>query len=128
MISPRCTHGISPMYSWYPRCTEHPLRCTEHPPMYWTPLDVLDIPRCTEHTLYRVIYCFLISYLVLEISMFKESKHDTQNWLTANNNNSQNGDIIRFACWLVSYKIDYNSASTQSNPLKLCEQKVARKI
>ena len=60
--------------------------------------------------------------------MFKELIHDTQNWLTANNNNSQNGDIIRFACWLVRYKIDYNSASTQSNPLKLCEQKVARKI
>ena len=36
MVSPRCTHGIPPMYSWYPP-------------------DVLNIPRCTEHTLYRVI-------------------------------------------------------------------------
>ena len=41
---------------------------------------------------------FLISYLVPEISTFKEPKHDTQNWFTANNNNSQNYDIIRFAC------------------------------
>ena len=41
---PRCTHGIPPMYSWYP-------------PMYsWYPPDVLMVsPRCTEHTLYRVI-------------------------------------------------------------------------
>ena len=29
MISPRCTHGIFPMYSWYPP-------------------DVLNIPRCTH--------------------------------------------------------------------------------
>ena len=71
---------------------------------------------------------FLTFYLVPEISTFKEPKHDTQNWLTANNNNSQNCDVIRFACLSVSYKIDYNSASTHSNPLKLCEQKVARKI
>ena len=43
MISP-------PMYSWYPpRCTHG------SPPMYWTPPDVLNIPRCTEHTLYRVV-------------------------------------------------------------------------
>ena len=41
MISPWCIHGIPPMYSWYP-------------PMYWTPPNVLNIPRCTEHTLYRV--------------------------------------------------------------------------
>ena len=66
---------------------------------------------------------FLISYLVPEISMFKEPKHGTQNWLTENNNNSQNCDVIRFACRSVSYKIDYNSRSTDSNPLKLCEQK-----
>ena len=70
----------------------------------------------------------LISYLVPEISTFKERKHDTQNWLTANNNNNnKNCDVIRLhvdRC----YKIDYNSASTHQNPLKLCEQKVARKI
>ena len=41
---------------------------------------------------------FLISYLVPEIPMFKEPKHDTQNWLTANNNNNQNCNSIRFAC------------------------------
>ena len=35
MISPRCTNGIPPMYSWYPG-------------------DVLNTPRCSEHTLYRV--------------------------------------------------------------------------
>ena len=34
MISPRCTHDIPPTYS--------------------TPPDVLNIPRCTEHTLYWV--------------------------------------------------------------------------
>ena len=71
---------------------------------------------------------FLISYLVPEISTLKEPKHDTQNWFTANNNNSQNCDVIRFACESVSYKIDFNSASTHSNPLELCEQKVAGKI
>ena len=41
---------------------------------------------------------FLISYLVPEISMFKGSKHDTQNWFTANNDNDENYDVIRFAC------------------------------
>ena len=41
---------------------------------------------------------FLISYLVPEISTFKEPKHDTQNWFTANNNNGQNYDVIGFAC------------------------------
>ena len=40
--TPRCTHDIPPMYSWYP------------PDVLNTP-DVLNIPRCTEHTLYRVI-------------------------------------------------------------------------
>ena len=71
------------------------------------------------------VECFVISYLVLEIPTLKEPKHETQNWLTANKNNSQNCDVLRFACRLVSYKIDYNSASTRSNPLKLCEQKFA---
>ena len=71
---------------------------------------------------------FLIFCLVPEISTFKVTKHDAQNWLTANNNNSQNCDVIRFVCWLVSYKIDHNSASTYLNTLKLYEQKVARKI
>ena len=79
---PWCTHDIPPMYSWYPpdvlntpdvlmispRFTEHPPmyswypsnvvmvspRCTEDPPMYLRPPDVLNIPRFTEHTLYRV--------------------------------------------------------------------------
>ena len=63
---PRCTHDIPPMYSWYPpdvlmvspRCT-HGI-----PPMYWTPPDVLNIPRCTEHTLYRVIFHYHFSWQV----------------------------------------------------------------
>ena len=66
---PQCTEH-PPMFSWYPpdvlmvslRSTEHP-RCTHdipmmyswYPPMYWTAPDVLNIPRCTEHTLYRVV-------------------------------------------------------------------------
>ena len=74
----------------------------------------------------NAVYRFLISYLVTEISTFKEPKHDTQNWLIANNNDSQNCDVIRFVS--VSFKIDYNSARTHSNALKLCEQKVARKV
>ena len=41
---------------------------------------------------------FLVSYLVPEISTFKELKHDTQNWLAASNNNNQNCDVIWFAC------------------------------
>ena len=64
---------------------------------------------------------FLISDLVPDISTFKEPKHNAQNWLTANNNNGKTCDVIRFACCSVSYKIDYNSASTHSNTLKLCE-------
>ena len=40
----------------------------------------------------------LIPYLVTEISAFEEPKDDTQNWFTANNNNSQNCDVIRFGC------------------------------
>ena len=39
---PRCTHDIPPMYSWYP-------------PDVLNTSDVLNIPRCTEHTLYRVL-------------------------------------------------------------------------
>ena len=62
---------------------------------------------------------FLISYLVPEISTFKEPKHYTQNWFTANNNNGENYDVIRFACSSLSYKINYNSIITESNPLKL---------
>ena len=32
---------------------------------------------------------FLIFFLVPEISTFKGSKNDTQNWFTANNNNGE---------------------------------------
>ena len=66
MISPRCTHGIPPMYSWYPPdvlmvslhmhhdipwCTEHPPVYSWYPPMYpWYPPNVFMVsPRCTEH-------------------------------------------------------------------------------
>ena len=54
---PGSTHDIPPMYSWYPPnvLMISPL-CTEHPPMYWTSPDVLNIPWCTEHTLYRVMF------------------------------------------------------------------------
>ena len=62
---------------------------------------------------------FFTSYLVPEISTFKGPKHDTQNWFTANNNNGENYDVIRFAFWSLSYKINYNSIITESNPLKL---------
>ena len=41
MISLRCTEHL-PMYSWYP----------PHASLYSS--DVLNIPWCTEHTLYRV--------------------------------------------------------------------------
>ena len=49
MISPRCTHDIPPMYSWYPPDV------LMIPSNVRTPPDVLNIPRCTEHTLYRVV-------------------------------------------------------------------------
>ena len=39
---PRCTQDIPPTYSWYPQ------------DLLNTP-DVLNIPRCTEYTLYRVV-------------------------------------------------------------------------
>ena len=42
------------------------------------------------------IDCFLISYLVPKISTFKVLIHDTQNWFTANSNNSQNCDVIQY--------------------------------
>ena len=51
MISPRCTHDILPMYSWYPpNVLMVSPRCTHGiSPMYWTPHDVLMIsPRCTH--------------------------------------------------------------------------------
>ena len=59
---PRCTHGIPhvhhdipPMYWTSPDVLMISPWCTHGiPPMYWTPPDVLNIPRCTEHTLYRV--------------------------------------------------------------------------
>ena len=67
------------------------LRCTEHPP------DVLNIPRCTEHTLYRVItgmhthclfclvyqYCiFWWSYYLLESKFyFVVLNHFCDSWL-----------------------------------------------
>ena len=76
-LLPHMHHDIPPMYSWYPpdvlmvslRCTEHlpmyswyPPHSSWYPLMYWTSPDVimispdvLNIPRCTEHTLYRVI-------------------------------------------------------------------------
>ena len=69
MISLRCTEH-PPTYSWYPPMywTSPDVlmvsptfimispRCTEHPPMYsWYPPDVLNTPRRTEHTLYRVV-------------------------------------------------------------------------
>ena len=73
MISPRCTEH-PPMYSWYPpplpppppdvlntlMYSWYPSMYSLYPPMYWTPPDVLNIPRCTEHTLYRVsirVFC-----------------------------------------------------------------------
>ena len=59
MISPWCIEH-PPMYSWYPpNVLMISSRCTEHPSMYWTSPDVLNISRCTEHTLYRV--CILDS-------------------------------------------------------------------
>ena len=62
------------------------------------------------------------------ISTFKEWKHGTKNWFTANNSNGQNCDIIKFAYYSVSYKIKYSSISTHSNPLKFCDQKVASEV
>ena len=46
---PRCTHGTLRCTHDIPTCTEHP-RCNERP-------NVLNIPQCTEHTLYKVILC-----------------------------------------------------------------------
>ena len=46
-----CTEDIPPMY-WTPSW------CTEHLQMYWTPLDVLSIPRCTELTQYTGCKCY----------------------------------------------------------------------
>ena len=73
-----------------------------------------------------VVGGFSISYLVPKISI--EPKHDPQNWFNANSNKSQDCDVIGFACCSVSFKINYNSVSANSNPLKLCEQKVTRKV
>ena len=59
MISPRCTHGISPMYSWYaPDVLMVSPRCTEHPPMYWTHIIQGDLtrPYQIEEVLVQEIY------------------------------------------------------------------------
>ena len=52
----------------------------------------------TSKTRMNAVDRSLMCYLVPEISAFKEPKLDNQNWLTVNNNNSQNYDVIRFAC------------------------------
>ena len=55
---PRCTHDIPPMYSWYPSDVLNiPDVLMVSPHIHHDiPPDVLMIsPRCTEHTLYRVI-------------------------------------------------------------------------
>ena len=70
MVSPRCTHVMPPMYRTSPdvlmisptcivisaNVLNTPRFIHDIPPMYsWYPPDVLNIPRCTEHTLYRVV-------------------------------------------------------------------------
>ena len=86
---PQCTHGIPHMHHDIPQCTEHlpmyswyppnvlmvswlppmywtPPRCTHDiPPMYWTPPNVMNIPRCTEHTLYRLQKAELLLFVFL---------------------------------------------------------------
>ena len=81
MIFPRCTHDIPhmhhdiphmhydipPMYWTSPGVLMISPQCTHCiPPMYWTPPDVLNIPRCTEHTLYRV--CLTVQIIKLKIN------------------------------------------------------------
>ena len=41
----------------------------------------------------KAVDCLMISYLAPETSTFKEPKHDTQNWFTTDNNNSQICDV-----------------------------------
>ena len=50
MISPRCTHGIPPMYWTSPDVLMmSPHMHHDIPPMYWTPPDVLMMsPQCTH--------------------------------------------------------------------------------
>ena len=87
ITSLRCTHGIPPMY-WTspnvhmvsptfimisPDVWNIPWCTHDIPQMYWTPLDVLNIPRCTEHTLYRVkitwFSIFIKEYTIQKIKM-----------------------------------------------------------
>ena len=49
MIIPRCTHDLPPMYSWYPSDV------LNIPHIHHESPDVLNTPRCTEHTLHRVV-------------------------------------------------------------------------
>ena len=48
----------------------------------------------------------LISYLALGISTFKEPQQDIRTWFTANLEISQNDDVVIFAYWSVSNKIN----------------------
>ena len=45
MIFLRCTHGIFHIHNDIPWCTEHAPMYSWYLPMYWTSLDVLNIPQ-----------------------------------------------------------------------------------
>ena len=90
---PPCTHDIPPMYSWYPpnvlmvspQCIHGTPRCTEDPPMYWTSPDVLNIPRCTEHTLYRVFTFVSCSWYQWTFAIASSSRHYNPIWRSLGN-------------------------------------------
>ena len=52
---------------------------------------------------------------IFQTSTFKEPKDDTQNWFTANNNNSQNCDVLR----LTTVFIQFSALPQISAPLRL---------
>ena len=129
---PRCTEH-PPMCSWYPpHASWYPPMYSWYPPMYWTSTNVLKIspqcthviplctehPRCTVHTIYRLIKEPPISHhdivdlydLNCEISWYKQ-KNISLYWLPF---------CLSIGAIYANYAIDIVKQATQSLPWCRC--------
>ena len=105
-LAPHMHHGIPPMYSWYPRdVLMVSLRCTP---------DVLNIPRCTEHTLKRAMTVNNWPLTVLKRRPFyKELQYRLSNLLVCNTYlcdlDMWNGNLVSQKSTLVRQRIKQKS-------------------